>query len=209
MSSPVYSVIGATVFASFVLGALTTEAILRPRQDHEHAHDRDYAQYPAAQNSDQVTAVIAIAEEIQSARKDTYSSEADKRWRDIVTITGILIYTAITAVIAGYAVYQAHIFRSQERRQLRAYVGPVFSSFVLTNRLVDCDPGANPRIMSADMVACFRMKNYGTTPARMTNYCGGVFAIDGTLQQTIDKQKGWCIQHAGKYHTTVWPGEKL
>jgi hypothetical protein len=106
------------------LGALIAAATLRPRDDpRDRPADRDYSQYPAGQNTADALSIIAIAEEVQRTRKEAYTAEADKRWREILTVGGILIYTVITAGIAFTGLYQAQIFKETEKRQLRAYIG--------------------------------------------------------------------------------------
>jgi hypothetical protein len=97
---------------------------LRPRHDpSDRPADRDYSQYPTNQNAAHALPIVAIAEEVQRTRKEAYAAEADKRWREILTVGGILIYTIITAGIAFIGLYQAQIFKETEKRQLRAYIG--------------------------------------------------------------------------------------
>jgi hypothetical protein len=151
--------IGGVIFAAFVCGALVATAILRPRQsDYDYKKNRDYSRYPTANNTDDVTSLIAIAEEIQQSRQESQNAESDKRFRDLATIGGIGLYTLITAGIAGISWYQAQIFKETEIRQLRAYV----SLDIMTIQC--CRKRNDPPTVKQDNIG-MPLTNDGQTPA--------------------------------------------
>ena len=116
-------IIGALVFAAFVSGAIIATAALRPKKDDYRENKyRNHSQYPTSHDTVNAAPLIAIAEEIQKYRQDTYSNEYDKRYRDVITIGGIGLYTILTGIIAGFAWYQSWIAKESEVAANRAYI---------------------------------------------------------------------------------------
>jgi hypothetical protein len=96
-------------------------------------------------------------------RQEDTTRENNKGRRELYTLIGIWVYTVITAGIAGISLYQAHIFKETEQRQLRAYVAT-------SPLLITCCDEADPR---KDIMKIL-MENAGQTPA---------YFLDGFLKR--------------------------
>jgi len=172
-----FMVIGALLVGALLTGALLATASLKPPRDqHEHYPERDYSKYPGDKKSPNAPLLIAIADEIQRARKDTNAKDADKRYRESLTICGIYTYTVITGFILGATLYQSSIAKDTERRQLQAYLGP-FGDFE-----IKCPSCEDRRIPPSDTIipnnyVSYRIRNYGSTPARDVNICFNLWAL--------------------------------
>jgi hypothetical protein len=116
--------------------------------------------------------------------------------------------------LADAASRQAKTAADTEKRQFRAYVGPVFSGFKLTTNPVNCGPSAAPSGASkviGSTILCHHFKNYGLTPAITPRACGErvIFAINADLQKTINDVITLCRHDFGPPSiSTNWPGEE-
>lgn len=152
--------------------------------------------------------------------KNAKNNRKIRRWTRAATV-GAIAYTIISAFIliitirsvyeagraADAASRQANISNDTEWKQLRAYVGPVFGSFKFTQKMIDCSPSADPNVTSAQTFLCYRIQNYGLTPARLTSYCHSIRAISQTAAITRNMIASRCFLRVERFHTTVWPGE--
>src|SRR5262245_48922111 len=66
--------------------------------------------------------------------------------------------------LASFTFGQWRTADDTEKRQLRAYIGPVFNGFRLTTRYADCEPSATA--IAPHVIFCSHIQNYGLTPAR-------------------------------------------
>jgi hypothetical protein len=114
-----------------------------------------------------------------------------------------------TRRLADAARDQADTAIDTEKRQLRAYIGPIFNSFRLTDKVIDCEPSAMPTATFPLATSCYHFKNYGPTPARKPHDCFIVYTgpLLGTLSATKDNILARCAPNPLPTGSTIWPGE--
>jgi hypothetical protein len=119
---------------------------------------------PTGNGQQQIVAALnRFYEQHRRERQEDTARENTNGRRGLYTLIGIWVYTVITAGIAGIGLYQAHIFKETEQRQLRAYIAtsPI---------LITCCDEADPR---KDLMK-IPMENAGQTPA---------YFLDGFLKR--------------------------
>ncbi len=214
-------------FAAFVVGIILLifmlSLLLNAVNGHQSERDGDTGECHAADqqtdNAGYEQLSGAIADAIHTYRRDRRADERNRSSRERATIV-VLGVTAILALFAAAsAIYsaviftrQARDFRDQEQRQLRAYLGPVFDSF--TFKCPHCDAyianpanGVPPPSAQEDAVF-YKLKNYGTSPARRTEVCAQLLAIvpPETLYSKREHLFSLC-DNRNIFNVTVWPGE--
>jgi hypothetical protein len=74
-----------------------------------------------------VASIDRLRAQLEENHQQSHATDKQRHDREIWTVRGILIYTGLTLIIAGSSIYQAHVFKETEERQLRAYaeIGPI------------------------------------------------------------------------------------
>ncbi len=107
---------------------------------------------------------------------------------------------------------QVDVASDTEKRQLRAYVGPVFNSFKI--RCLACSPqiiwSADESIKKIDNGVIYNIKNYGSTPSRDIEVCGGLGYTDRlqSFQTMLTGIKSYCRTLTKSRVQSIWPGEE-
>ena len=178
-----------------------------PNEPESGHHERDKSSEPRQTEIERIVASLdRLCDEYVRDNKQQSAHDQHKTNREIWTVRLICLYTVITAVIMIIGISQAIISRNSEHRQLRAYVGPIFNGFKLTNKLVDCEPSTSPTEIFPHLIFCFRYKNYGLTPARFPHICGNFYA--GGPNEVKRYILSHCAPNPTPTSPTIWPGEE-
>jgi hypothetical protein len=197
--------IGGVIVSVFVLGLLIGNWLSGKRQQPEaydaHADKLDYPTQRDAETSiaSLARAQIAAAKDRQTSDKQTSAYYERSHRVGFWTAIGVGIYTAITAVILGFAVMQYKVTLRQSddiERQSTSGRAYLFVDYPFQNEKVVFD-GKNATGSLADFYASIILSNISTeTPGIVTN-------IDAKLFQTTMDRVG----PAKKSH--LYPGEKI
>ena len=139
-----------------------------------------------------------------SAYKKGYDKAKDylKKPKNVIQLL-TLIFVGVYTVVSCE---QLNVASDQEHRQLRAYIGPVFESFRISN-----GPNAEGVFTSFPSVVEYKLKNYGTTPAEQPVSCVGVVILKTeSLDERIEEGNAEC-KRRGRIKTilpTIWPNEE-
>jgi hypothetical protein len=200
---------------------------------------RRYSDNPTANEISQVAVTLdSYAGDRKAADDQTAEHNGKIHWWTRAGTIGSWIYTFITALVliasirsiqearrathyaskaAEAATKQAIVAADTEKRQLRAYVGPVFESFQFWCE--NCEGVSGPRApgdpcTGAGEANCyvFDAKNHGTTPAYIPTGCGRAYAIPAgmdfvPLAYVVASHCNGLSESVKKVSPTIWPGE--
>jgi len=193
-----WGILGAYFIIRFTSG--------KHREEGDHAASSDDP--PANQRRPESIAgkLDAIAAQYQSANTDEAEyKRKNLRWTRGTTVL-IAAYTVLTIGIL-------YVSRDQERRQLRAYIGPIGAQVGL--HCLKCDVALKTVRLSdgIDNTVLIPLKNFGLTPAREVTLCAGFHdtKVNWTFRTSIsDKRFMECERDDSVNRVgTIWPGDNV
>ena len=99
--------------------------------------------------------------------------------------------------MGGAAIWSDFLIKDSGERQLRAYVGPVFDSFRLTDKISECNrrpPAPNEELLP-EIRICYWFENYGLTPAKIPHTCLRIIdartLVSGLTEGGTAETGGW------------------